>query len=198
MYWHWLRITTTLGYLFTLRLGTSFPGQFHLVENKVPILRHESVGCGVWVPFRSRHFLSQNLWHFQKNIRSCVKNKCCCPGTVNIWNVNFIPKISKPPEPVLKKTWNSECLALIAQMVRAFGMNPKVGGSSPPQVETISVTKTLTLWQEHPFVCRKWMRMRLVLTITYRVCFVFVPCVEPTEPYFSLCFTTLGGLPKWV
>ena len=31
-------------------------------------------------------------------------------------------------------------------------MNPKVGGSSPPQVETFSVSKTLTLSQEHPFV----------------------------------------------
>ena len=29
-------------------------------------------------------------------------------------------------------------------------MNSKVGGSSPPQVETFSVSKTLTLSQEHP------------------------------------------------
>ena len=50
-----------------------------------------------------------------------------------------------------------KCLALIAQMVRAFGMNPKVGSSSPPQVETFSVSKTLTLSQEHPFMCRKLM-----------------------------------------
>ena len=42
-------------------------------------------------------------------------------------------------------------------MVRAFGMNPKVGGSSPSLVETFSVSKTLTFSQEHPFVCRKWM-----------------------------------------
>ena len=41
--------------------------------------------------------------------------------------------------------------------IRAIGMNPKVGRSSPPQVETFSVSKTLTLSQEHPFVCRKWM-----------------------------------------
>ena len=34
------------------------------------------------------------------------------------------------------------------------------GGSSPPPpppVETFSVSKTLTLSQEHPVVCRKWM-----------------------------------------
>ena len=34
-------------------------------------------------------------------------------------------------------TWDSKGLALIAQMVRAFGMNPKVGVSSSPQVETL-------------------------------------------------------------
>ena len=28
---------------------------------------------------RSRHFLSQKLWHFHKNTRSCVENECCCP-----------------------------------------------------------------------------------------------------------------------
>ena len=52
---------------------------------------------------------------------------------------------------------DSKSLALIALMVRAFDMNPKGGGPSPPQVETFSVSKTLTLLQEHPFVCRKWM-----------------------------------------
>ena len=30
---------------------------------------------------------------------------------------------------------------MIVQMIRAFGMNPKVGGSSPPQVETFFVSK---------------------------------------------------------
>ena len=34
---------------------------------------------------------------------------------------------------------------------------PKVGGSSPPEVETFSVSKTSTLSQDHPFVSRKWM-----------------------------------------
>ena len=51
----------------------------------------------------------------------------------------------------------SKCLALIAQMARAFGMNPTVGCWSPFQVETFSVSNTLVLSQEHPFVCRKWM-----------------------------------------
>ena len=57
----------------------------------------------------------------------------------------------------IKKILDSKCLALIAQMNRVFGMNPKVGGSSPPQVDAFSVLKTFTLSQEHAFVCRKWM-----------------------------------------
>ena len=58
--------------------------------------------------------------------------------------LTLLPKISILPEPVFK-TWNCKGLALITQMVRAFGMNPVVGGSSPPQVDTFSVFKTLTL-----------------------------------------------------
>ena len=41
------------------------------------------------VPLRSRHFLSQKLWHFHKDTCSCVENECCCPCTVNISNFNF-------------------------------------------------------------------------------------------------------------
>ena len=55
---------------------------------------------GVRVPLRSRHFLSQKLWHFHKSARSCGENECCCSHTVNISNVNFTSKISTPPEPV--------------------------------------------------------------------------------------------------
>ena len=42
-------------------------------------------------------------------------------------------------------TWDSKCLSLIAQVVSAFGMNPKVGGSSAPQAKTFSFSKSLTL-----------------------------------------------------
>ena len=44
---------------------------------------------GFWVPLRLRHFQSQKLWHFHKDMRSCVKNECCCRCTVNISNVIF-------------------------------------------------------------------------------------------------------------
>ena len=47
------------------------------------------------------------------------------------------------------KTWDSECLALIARMLRAFGMNPTVGSSSPSQVEPFSLSKTLSLSRIH-------------------------------------------------
>ena len=47
---------------------------------------------------------------------------------------------------------DNKCLALIAQLARTFVMNPKVGGSSPSEVETLSVSKTLTHSQEYPFV----------------------------------------------
>ena len=33
-------------------------------------------------------------------------------------------------------TWNSKDLALIAEVVRAVSIDPRVGGWSPPQVET--------------------------------------------------------------
>ena len=51
--------------------------------------------------------------------------------------------------------WDSKCLVLKAQMVRAFGMNLKVGGSNPAQVATFSISKTFTLSQQRLFVCRK-------------------------------------------
>ena len=34
----------------------------------------------------------KKLWHFHKNIRSCVENECCCPRTLDISNVNFTSK----------------------------------------------------------------------------------------------------------
>ena len=48
--------------------------------------------------------------------------------------------------------WDSKCLTPIAHMIRIFGMYPKVGISSPPQVDTFSVSNTLSLSQEHPLV----------------------------------------------
>ena len=47
---------------------------------------------GVRVPLSSRQFLSQKLWHFHKNISSCVENECCCPHRVNFaWKAILYP-----------------------------------------------------------------------------------------------------------
>ena len=62
------------------------PGSW-TIEHSALIRRLE-----VRVPLRSRHFLSQKLWHLPKNTRSCVENECCCPRTVHISNVNFTLK----------------------------------------------------------------------------------------------------------
>ena len=61
-----------------------WPWQLNRLEHSAWIRR-----LGVRVPLRSRHFLSQKLWYFHKNTRSCVQNECCCPRKVNISNVNF-------------------------------------------------------------------------------------------------------------
>ena len=55
-----------------------------------------------------------------KPTRSWVENECCCPRSANISNVNFTTN-----------QWDSKCPALIAQMVVAVGMYPKVGFESP-------------------------------------------------------------------
>ena len=56
-------------------------------------------------------------------------------------------------------TWDNKCLALIAQVVRQFGMNPKVGDSSPPQVETFCLLnlrhfhENIHSWVENKCCC---------------------------------------------
>ena len=51
---------------------------------------------------------------------------------VNMLTFQMLILIHKKPyhQRQYSKTWDSKCLALIAQVVRAFGMHPKVGGSS--------------------------------------------------------------------
>ena len=68
---------------------------------------------GFRLPLRSRHFLSLNLHHFHKNIRSWVENECWCPRTDSISNGNLTYKISISPETVFKYMGN-KFLDLIA------------------------------------------------------------------------------------
>ena len=73
----------------------------------------------VRVPLRSRHFLSQKLWQFHKNIRSCVENEYCCMRTVNMSNVNFTLKnviyIMERPCLIVGLEW-ATCFAGLIQM----------------------------------------------------------------------------------
>ena len=55
---------------------------------------------GVRVSLRSRHFLSQNLWHFHKNIRLCVENDAVAHAQLKFQMLAWTSKISAPPEPV--------------------------------------------------------------------------------------------------
>ena len=53
-------------------------------------------------------FCLKNLIRFQKVIRSCVENECCCPSTVNTLNVNFTSNVSLLPETVSKKNMGQQ------------------------------------------------------------------------------------------
>ena len=90
----------------------------------------------------SRYFMFPKRRHFHKNICSRVENELCCPRKVNISTVNFTTKICISQRQY-SRTKDSKCLALIAQVVRAFGMNSKVWGLSPSKVEIFSVSKSL-------------------------------------------------------
>ena len=85
-------------------------------------------------------------WHFLKNINIVRVSKINAVAhaqlTFQMWTL--LKKYLYHHKSQYSKTWDCKCLALIAQMVRAFGMNPKVGGSSPSQVETFSVSQTFT------------------------------------------------------
>ena len=102
---------------------------------------------------RSRHFLSLTLTRTSVHV-----SKMNVVARAH-WTFKMLTLLQKYRyrQTQCSITWESKCLALIAQMVRAFGMNPMVGGSSPPQVEAFSVPKTFTLSQDYPFVRRKWM-----------------------------------------
>ena len=88
-------------------------------------------------------------------------NECCCPRTDSILNVNCTTKYIYF-QSQYSRTWDSKCLALIAQLVRAFSMNPKFWGCSPHQVETFPVSerklghlhKNISSWVKYEFCCQ--------------------------------------------
>ena len=70
--------------------------------------------------------------------------------------VNFTVKYSYG-QSQYSTTRDSKCLVLVTQIAKVFDMNPTLGCSSPSQVETFSMSETLTLSQVYLFVSRKWM-----------------------------------------
>ena len=106
---------------------------------------------------RVKTFLSQNLRHFYNNIHSWIKNNGCCPRTVDISNVDFTTKYLYRQSQYWTP-WDSKCLALKTLMVRAFGVNPKVRSSSPPEEKKLSQNfrhfhKNIRLWVENECFC---------------------------------------------
>ena len=141
---------------------------------------------GVRSPLTSRYFLSQTLWHFHKNTRLSKVN--AVSSVVNISNVyfkmiippepvfnNMVEQITIPPEPVFTK----QCLGMIAQMVRAFGMSPKVGVRSPL---TSRYFLSQTLWHFH-----KNTRLSKVNAVSsvVNISNVYFKMIIPPEPVFN-------------
>ena len=102
--------------------------------------------------YTSQEPLFENMGHQlsvpDSSNRSWVENECSCPRTVNISNDKCTIQIPIPPEAVFQDI-NSKSVVRIAQMVIAFGMNPKVGrfefpsGRSPVETFSVSIISTL-------------------------------------------------------
>ena len=87
-------------------------------------------------------YIHRNNGYFFSNFTT-TRCRCDPPPLTTLFYVDVITYL-----------WESKCLAPTDQMVRAFGVNLKVWGSSPPQVE-IFLSQTIS--QEHPCVSQKWM-----------------------------------------
>ena len=108
---------------------------------------------GVRIPLRSRHFCLKNFDTFPRTPVRVSKMNAVARTQLTFQLLTILQRYLYH-QSQYSTTRESKCLALIAQWVRAFGMNPKFGGSGLPQVETFCVSKTLTLSQENPLVCR--------------------------------------------
>ena len=71
------------------------------------------------------------------------------------------------------KTWDSKCMALIVQMVREFGMNPKVEGSSPPSK---SLNHSI-IWPRYQWsfdVCKHTAMVKIPRVYTHTHIYIFL------------------------
>ena len=104
-------------------------------------IRHESEGLGFESPSGRDIYCLKKFDTFTRTPLRVSKINAVAPRTANISNVNFTSKISIPPEAVFK--WLEHSAWIRSLVVRA-----------PPHFETFSVSKTLTLSREHPFMFR--------------------------------------------
>ena len=86
-----------------------------------------------------------------KNIRSWVENIAVDHFKCLSYHKEYLYRQSQ-----FSKTWDTKYLTLIAPILRAFSMSPKVGSASHPQVKTFSVSKkhryfhkSIRLWVEN-------------------------------------------------
>ena len=113
-------------------------------------MRHDVRGLFYWhgLTWISAWISNQTPSKAWDEITYLFPNFNWCPRTVNISKVNFTSKISAPPETVFKNMGQQMSGPERLNRLEHSAWIRRLGGSSPPQVETFSVSKALTLSQE--------------------------------------------------
>ena len=144
----------------------------------------------VQVPLKLRHFLSHTLRHFTKTsvlelkVNVAARAQLTFNQTFTLLQKKYLYHQSR-----YSRTRDSECLALIAQVVRSFGM--KIGGLSPPHVEIFLVFKTSTItnnirsWVENECCCLRTVNLSNV-NFTTKISI-------PPEPVFKNTGMQMSG-----
>ena len=122
-------------------------------------IRHECEGWGFESPSCRDIFCLKNFDTFLKKHPFVNRTWLLMRMHSLHFNVNFITKYLYR-QSQYSTTWDSKCLALIAQLVRTFGMNTKVGWSSPlrsrhslPQKRR-HFHKNIRLWSKNECCCQ--------------------------------------------
>ena len=107
--------------------------------------RRSSCSSWNWFPL--------NAIYFVKYLSFCKKGSYILNCLRILLQKKYVSYKKKLRVCCLNRTASQNCIVISIDN----GLLP-IGGSSPPQVETFSVSKTLTLSQEHPFVFPLWAR----------------------------------------
>ena len=127
--------------------------------------QHSMIKClciTITFHWESTCFHRRSLSFCDRSLTIWLENECCCPQ-LTFQMLTLLHKYLHH-QSRYSTTWDSKYLFLIDQIVRAFAMNPKLGGSSPPEVETffcINISDTFT--RTSPLVGRKWILLLLLL-----------------------------------